>query len=147
MLIFGQKDDFCKTTYKIVRSKQPDPLHEVPAKWIFQAALLRSKIGSTALKIDSNGLIPPFAELGFGDAKIEFVRQEGHKIFFRPIEGPLPVHGTLSASLTAVTVNERLHQSFLIFGRRCGFVTSVMTSFQLRREMILRKFSILPICR
>ena len=139
MLMFDQKDDFCKTTYKIVRSKQADPLQEVPTQWSFQAVLLRSKIGSIALKIDQFRAIRPFAELRFGEAKIQFVKQVGDRVFFKHLEGIVPVRGTLTASFTADTVDE-IASEFADFWTPMWLRTSVKSNFQLKHGAILKKF-------
>ena len=139
MLMFDQKDDFCKTTYKIVRSKQADPLQEVPTQWSFQAVLLRSKIGSIALKIDQFRAIRPFAELRFGEAKIQFVKQVGDRVFFKHLEGIVPVRGTLTASFTADTVDE-IASEVADFWTPMWLRTSVKSNFQLKHGAILKKF-------
>ena len=105
MMIIDQADHFCKTIYKIVRSKSTDALQEVPAHWKIPAILLRSKVGSTAMKLHDARFVPPFAKLRFGDANVEYVKQEGEKLFFRHIDGCLPVSGDLHVSFTAITVD------------------------------------------
>ena len=101
-----QSDDFCKTSYSLVRAKHTETLSEVPVTWNIPAKLLRSRVGRTALRLDYHRLIPKYATLNFGDAKLEMVDQEGDKIFFRHIEGILPVSGTLQISFTAITTDE-----------------------------------------
>ena len=105
-LVIDQNDDFCKTSYKLVRAKQAETLSEVPVCWTFNANLLRSRIGRTALLVQKHRSIPEHAKLKFGDADIEFLEQDGPRVFFRHLGGPLPVSGVLSVTFTAITPSE-----------------------------------------
>lgn len=106
MLQIDQSDDFCKTTYKILKAKNTDSLSEVPVTWNLHATLLRSSVGHTALKIDDVRQIPMHAKLFFGQAQIELVKQENKKIFFRHIDGILPARGILQVKFFAVKPDE-----------------------------------------
>ena len=106
MLHIDQSDDFCKTTYKILKAKSSDSLSEVPVTWNLHATLLRSSVGNTALKIDDPREIPSHAKLFFEQAQIELVKQENKKIFFRHVAGILPVCGTLQVKFFAVKPDE-----------------------------------------
>ena len=50
MLQIDQSDDFCKTTYKILKAKNTDSLSEVPVTWNLHATLLRSSGWSHSLE-------------------------------------------------------------------------------------------------
>jgi len=114
MLQIDQSDDFCKTTYKILRAKNVDSLSEVPVTWKIPAKLLRSKVGNTALKIDHDCLIPLHAKLHFEQAQIEFVKQENKKIFFKHVDGALPTQGFLHIQFFAIKPDE-IAQEFTNF--------------------------------
>ena len=105
-LIIDQKDDFCKTSYKLVRAKQADTLSEVPVQWNIQAKLLRSRVGNTAILLETHKDIPGHAQLKFGEAELQFLAQDGKKIFFRHLDGVLPPFGNLAVSFTAITPQE-----------------------------------------
>ena len=98
--------DFSKLTYKIIRAKETDRIREVPVKKCFNAVLLRSKVGGTCLRIDTDFQIPKFAKLRLGEAKLEFLKQCDRKIFFRHIDGCLDSQGVLEVSYTAWTPEE-----------------------------------------
>ena len=106
MMEIDQTEDFCKTTYRILRAKKTETLSEVPVTWEVEASLLRSKPGATALKMDRHKIIPRFARLTFGDIDIELVQQDGCKVFFKPKAGSVPSRGLLKVMYTAVTANE-----------------------------------------
>ena len=40
-LVVDQNDDFCKTSYRLVRAKHTETLSEVPVTWKMHARLLR----------------------------------------------------------------------------------------------------------
>ena len=105
-LIIDQNDDFCKTSYKLVRAKQVETLSEVPVQWNLQAKLLRSRVGKTAIQLESHKDIPEHARLKFEDAELQFIAQDGMKIYFRHLKGVLPTVGNLSVSFTAITPQE-----------------------------------------
>lgn len=88
-LHIDQHDDFCKTSFSLVRAKHVESLSEVPVVWNLNATLLRSGIGATAILLDEPKSIPRFAVLKFGDAEIDFVSQEDMKAFFRHRSGAL----------------------------------------------------------
>lgn len=105
-LHIDQNDDFCKTSYRLVRAKHAESLNEVPVVWKLRARLLRSCVGSTALMLEDVRNIPRFARLRFGEAELEFISQKENKVFFRHTCGSLPVQGLLHVCFTAVTADE-----------------------------------------
>ena len=106
MMEIDQQDDFCKTTFKMLKAKKTETLSEVPICWEIGASLLRSKPGSTALKMDSFREIPKFASLRFSDAEIGFSHQDGCKVYFKTLDGNVPPRGILKVMYTAVTADE-----------------------------------------
>ena len=110
MMEIDQTEDFCKTTYKILRAKRTETLSEVPVVWEVEASLLRSKPGATLLKLDSYRFIPSFARLKFGGIDVELVQQDGCKIFFKSTGGAIPSRGMLQVMYTAVTAAEIGHE-------------------------------------
>ena len=88
-MTIDQNDDFCKTSYSLVRAKHFETLAEVPASWKIPAKLLRARVGHTALLLDFHKVIPKHATLRFGEADIHLVYQIGFKLFFRHIGGVL----------------------------------------------------------
>ena len=98
--------DFSKVSYKLIRAKETSNLREVPVTKKFNAVLLRSKVGGTSLKIDSDFTIPSFASLRLGDATLELVKQCDRRIFFRHADGSLNSQGILEVSFTALTPDE-----------------------------------------
>lgn len=91
-------DDYSKMSYKIIRSKESQPLSGVPVERCFSAKLLRASVGHTALLISDDFIIPPHANLKMDDADLKFIRQEGRKVFFKHLRGNLPSSGTLKVS-------------------------------------------------
>ena len=89
------KRDIDRTNYKMLKAKKSETLAEVPACWHIRAKLLRSKPGSNAIKMSENCVIPSFATLHFGEAKIALLNQEGDKIFFKTLDGIVPAEGIL----------------------------------------------------
>ena len=98
--------DFSKVSYKLIRAKETSSLREVPVVKKINATLLRSKVGGTSLRIDADFDIPPFATLRLGEATLQYVKQEGQRVFFRHLEGHLCSHGVLEVSFTALTPKE-----------------------------------------
>eukprot|EP00435_Cladocopium_sp_Y103_P060985 s320_g22.t1 len=101
-----QADDFCKTTYRLVRAKSTETLSEVPVKWQIPATLMRSRVGKTALKLSVFREIPSHARLFFDDAELVFLGQVGSVVQFQHKNGTLPSHGTVFVCFTAVTAVE-----------------------------------------
>ena len=107
-------DDYSRMSYKIIRAKETQSLAEVPVVWTTEFQLLKSSHGKTALKIKDDVLIPAFAKLSVGTAQLDFLQQNGQRIFFKLISGKLPASGKLTISFVAVTPNE-IGQEFSTF--------------------------------
>ena len=74
-------DGYSKMSYKLIRSKDSQPLSEVPVEKTTQAKLLRARIGHTVLLISDDISIPSHAKMFLGEAELKFVRQDGRKVF------------------------------------------------------------------
>ena len=107
---FDQEHDFSKLSYKIVKAKKTLQLCDVPIQRKVGAKLMRSRVGATALWLDEIIHIPSHSSLQFNDATLEFLEQQGQKIFFRHVSGRLGPTGTLCATFHAVTDGEILHE-------------------------------------
>ena len=99
-------DDYSRMSYKIIRAKDTQSLSEVPVVWTTQFRLLRSRHGNTVLKIEDDFVIPAFAKLRIDDADLEFLQQDGNRIFFKHVSGNLPSSGILKISFVAITPGE-----------------------------------------
>ena len=110
-------DDYSRMSYKLIRAKDTQPLNEVPVLWKTGFQLLRSVHGNTALRIDEDIQIPPFAKLTVNDACLRFVRQDGKKVIFTLVSGSLPPSGELAISFVATTPHE-IGQEFSSFWRK-----------------------------
>ena len=106
MMQIDQCDDFCKTTYKILKAKKTETLSEVPVAWHVEASLLRPKPGYNTLKMDTCKDIPTFAALRFGEARILFQSQDGCRLYFKLLDVFLPAGGTLHVDYTAIAPKE-----------------------------------------
>ena len=138
MMEFDQKDDFCKTTYRMLKAKKSETLSEVPVVWEVQSSLLRSKPGMTALKMNTYRNIPQFATLRFGEADISFLGQESRwaakcslnllKVSFR--------HVGVCRWRTLLWLRMKLEKNSAIFGPECGCAMPVKNSFQVTPGML-----------
>ena len=107
---FDQEHDFSRLSYRIMKVKKTPQLQDVPVKLSTGARLLRSSVGATAFQLDDMIEIPKHATLEFNEAKLQFVQQQGRKVFFRHLSGKLDPNGTLTVHFHAVTEQEKLKE-------------------------------------
>ena len=99
-------DDYGRMSYKIIQAKESSPLSEVPVQKTTHVRLLRSRHGHTALLMDDDIDVPSICKLKLEEAEIDFIGQEGRKIFFKHVSDRLPSSGVLTISFVAVTAHE-----------------------------------------
>jgi hypothetical protein len=93
--------------YKIIRAKESAPPTDLPVDKKVHAALLRSRKGQNALKLNEFVHIPQYAKLFMNDVELEFLAQDECKVFFKQKgDGLLPPVGVLTISYVAVTPGE-----------------------------------------
>ena len=79
----GGTDDYSRVPYKIIRAKESAPPTDLPVDKKVRAALLRSRKGQNALKLNEFVHIPQYAKLFMNDVELEFLAQDECKVFFK----------------------------------------------------------------